>query len=547
MLWSHHLKKQWSFGDLIAVRVQDANGLVLGSTIPMPFAALQEGQSAWGVSWINADPVVEPGQRAGGVEVESSVASNHADNAKFEDEDSSPAEPQKVTSVIASAPFHSVDVVEGQGPPQLTASPKGSEEAPQQSPALDVASGGSAASPSLPPSALPFNTLAANEQLPSVTAAEEAKESGDEAGAQVNDGSASFSASTGAALATPTAGAPRSPVSAPAATSPIGAAKVAAAADTASAGLQGGGGGGVTHVATHRSASSTMPWSLQPDVRPPTFSKCLPISIKQASKGPLSLDVITASGTKLAIAEADIQATLHDDVSGSPVVHHYAVVVAPLKAKPQAKQDNAVYAVLEFSVVIGSTDSDTAILMSVSALSSSVPTSLEIGNTCAFSSRTFYYPPKFLTGTGDYIVTNVLCVESRSDNPVQLTVALPDSLKNMGVLPDKMTVIQRRGDRAFFTFTWGVFDAYVDIDANKDIDADRSTVSLHLLIRDGTQNRAPVEIALIGDLPLPQAKNTGPFMFYVNHAKVSNISCSPIDSAILADFLPISLVTRAGT
>ncbi|KPA85806.1 hypothetical protein ABB37_00151 [Leptomonas pyrrhocoris] len=541
-LWTYNLKKQWSYGDMIAVRVHDANARVLGSTIPMPFAAAQEGQAEWGVSWIDEDPVEASEQPAESGGAESGAASYAADDT--DGEDVSPAQPHEARSENTVATPHNVDMAEGHEPPPSLPAQQSGEDAPSP-PAPDTASEGAAARPP------PVDTLSENGHLPSATAAEKAaeetSENGDGAGAQVNDGSAGLSASTGAAAAAGAgAGASHSSESPPSTPIPNGTsnAAAAAAAHNAPGSLQGE--GGIPRAVTHSPVSPATPSNPQPAVRRPSFSSCVPINIAQAAKGPLLLEVITATGTKLAVKEADVQAILGEDVLGAPVVHHYAIVMTPLKAKPKKEQDSTVYAVLEFSVVVGATDGDTAISMAANTRYAPVPTELEVGSTCAVSTRTFYFPPKFLTGRGEYIVTNVLCVESRSDNPVQLEVALPEELKKVGVLPDKKGVINRKGQRVFFTFTWNVFDAYVDVDAGKDSDADRSTVGLHVLIRDGTENKVPVEIAFVGDLPSATAESTGPFMFYVNHAKVSNVACCSTDEAILDDILPISLVTRAG-
>ncbi|XQJ27024.1 hypothetical protein NXY56_003001 [Leishmania guyanensis] len=60
-LWSHDLKKQWYYSDLVAVRVDDSNEKVLGSTIPDVFTLASEaGHSTVCVSWINEDPVAKP-------------------------------------------------------------------------------------------------------------------------------------------------------------------------------------------------------------------------------------------------------------------------------------------------------------------------------------------------------------------------------------------------------------------------------------------------------------------------------------------------------
>lgn len=538
-VWAHNLKRQWKFGDLIAVRVHDFNERVLGSTIPMPFVAATAGEAEWGVSWIDADPVEEAAVP---------FAPEHESDANESSEIQSPAQPLEAgeeggatEGAAATGPPASAAGEDGQAPPKSPMSQQGSEVAP-------TAPSAESAEEAAPQAPAPASEDA---QAPPAAAVNKGDAAASEDGAEApaNDASVGFSATTGDEAV-------RKAVSeADAAAAAAAAAVVPGVAPSPSTNVAVS--ASATDVppppshdpSTHRSgptssvASPVSPAS-QPAVRRPSFSNCIPISLAQAAKGPLFLDVITASGTKLAVTEANVQGILGADVAGEPLVQHYAIVLTPLSAK----YDKTVNAVLEFSVVVGTNDGDAAIAMAASARYSPVPTSLEAGGVCAFSTRTFYYPPSFLTGTGDYIVTNVLCVESRSDNAVRLEVALPEDLKRIGVLPDKKLILNRRGERAFFTFTWNVFDAYVSLDADKDKDdeADHSAVGLHVLIRDGTENKAPVDVALIGGLPSPAEESTSPFMFYVNHARISNVACNAANEAALADILPISLVTRAG-
>lgn len=524
--WTHNLKKQWSFGDLIAVRVHDSNERVLGSTIPVPFIAAQEGQMEWGVSWIDEDPVENPEQPAENVEADASAALHGVDGAVSTAAPaavaaatiiSSPEQPRTKDTEHASATSQDVDQLQAQDPSLPPAVQENA--APPTPPAANNTTAVPAAA-----AAADLVDPAGEGKPPSAptpeTVAEEANESGDEAGVQAVDGSIGFSGTTDPDVAVP-----------PAATAPPPPRAHEAAASSGS--------NSTTLAASAASPGSSATATVE---RRPSFSKCLSINIAQAAKGLLQLDIITASGEKLAVTEANVQAALDADVAGAPQVQHYAVVLSPLKERP----GSTIYAVLEFSVVVGSTDSDAAVTLAASARYSSLPTSLDIGGTCAFSTCTFYFPEKFLTGTGEYIVTNVLCVESRSDNVVQLEVALPEDLKRVGVLPDKKVVISRRGERVFLTFTWNVFDAYVDLGADKNGDAESGSAGLHVLIRDGTENKAPLDIALVGDIPHPTAKGTGPFLFFVNHAKVSNVASNLSDDAMLADILPISLITRAG-
>jgi hypothetical protein len=529
-LWTSKLKKQWCFGDLVAVRVQDFNERVLGSTIPLPFVSAQEGETTWGVSWIDEDPVEQPVQPD---ESDTTAAFSAAPQEVLgtgEERKPSAALPQDVAAANAVSPQDDTNTSEDPEALQPPSTQQNADEPPLPAAAPAVVPENDAAAPE------PSNTavLAVDGDAPPTTAAEKVAEEaaeqkgvGKAADAQLIDGSVGFSATAGPETLTAEAAANAAahPPSSAASSLPIVPQQPSNAVPRES-----------------RRTPASSPVLPQPADRRSSFSNCLPIDITQAAKGPLFLDVITASGTKLAVTEANVQAILREDVSGSLLVRHYAVMLTPLKAKP----DGTVYAVLEFSVVVGSADSDTVVSLAASARYSALPTSLEVSNACAFSTRTFYFPPKFLTGTGEYIVTNVLCVESRSDNAVRLEVALPEDLRRMGVLPDKRAVLNRRGERTYFTFTWNVLDPYVNLEASTGNDADDKTVGLHILIRDGAENQAPVDIELVGDNPSPVAELTEPFLFYVNHARMSNVAFGATDEAILAEILPISLVTRAG-
>ncbi|KAG5479302.1 hypothetical protein LSCM4_01894 [Leishmania orientalis] len=290
------------------------------------------------------------------------------------------------------------------------------------------------------------------------------------------------------------------------------------------------------------SGAAQVPAPVAPVARKPRHSDCTPISISQAPKGVLHFQVITTLGTKVAVAEANVQSTLEADASESPHVQHYAVVIT---ANASAESASMVYAVLEFSVVIGTTTIAKVASLAASASYAPMCTPLLVGSTCAFSTNTFYFSSKFLAGKGVYIVTNLLCVESFSDNSVSLEIALPDDLKQMHVLPEKKIILEKRGERAYFTCTWDVFSPYVDTANSKSGDSKRASPGFHVLIREGAENRAPVDIELAGELPPTKAEGVGPYMFFVNHAKITNISCSAGDMTVL-DILPISLVTRAG-
>ncbi|KAI5686195.1 hypothetical protein MNV84_03875 [Leishmania braziliensis] len=128
-------------------------------------------------------------------------------------------------------------------------------------------------------------------------------------------------------------------------------------------------------------------------------------------------------------------------------------------------------------------------------------TPLCASSTCVFSTHTFYFPSKFLTRNGVYIVTNVLCVASFSDSTVHLKIALPEGLSRMHVLPEKKAVLKRRGERTYFTCTWDVLSPCVDTANGKNRDWKLASAGFHALIRDGAESRAPVDIELARETP----------------------------------------------
>ncbi|KAG5479138.1 hypothetical protein LSCM1_02991 [Leishmania martiniquensis] len=477
-LWSSHLKKQWCYGDLIAVRVHDSNEKVLGSTIPALFTPTSEaGHPTVCVSWIDEDPVEEP------MEAQTAPAASLAGGSRDE-VSANESEPVEATASTVTPVSTMDDCAQHASPSGGVAA--GAELSPTSNPpqpelAAGGAAGGDRTVTSDKPSAVASKTATGATAGPAVLLSSSAAL----AGSLWSEG-------------------PTGEVS--------GDARVSA--------------------------------PVAPVARKPSFSGCTPISISGAPKGELHFQVITALGAKVAVAEANVHSILKDDASESPNVQHYAVLITSVNAN--AEGASAIYAVLEFSVVIGTRDIAKVASLAASASSAPMPTPLLAGSSCAFSTHTFYFPSQFLDGKGVYVVTNVLCVESCTNNSVSLEVALPEGLRRMHVLPQKKAVLQKRGDRAYFTCTWAVLSPYVDTASGKNGDSKSASPGFHVLIREGNENRAPVDIELVGELPPAKAEGVGPYVFFVNHAKITNTSCNAGDMGVLMDILPISLVTRAG-
>lgn len=480
-VWSYDLKKQWYYGDLVAVRVHDSNEKVLGSTIPDVFAPTSEaGQSTVCASWINEYPEEEP-------------------MAPEKVPEESPGEPSPCDSRGEAA-------IDGSDPPEPTASPVTPGSTTNGFNNLTAPPGGVAAGVKY---AEPCS--ASNPPQPEFPAGGAA-----ESDQTVTSDKPSAAAKTATKAAEDPSVLPTSLAVAP--------------------------GSSFSEAPTGEgNGAACVPASATPVARKPRFSGCTPISIAEAPKGVLQFQVITVFGTRVAVGEANVQSILEADTSGSPHVQHYAVLIIPVNTN--AESASTIHAVLEFSVVVGTTDIATVVSLAASASYAPMSTPLRAGSTCAFSTHTFYFPSKFLSGNGVYIVTNVLCAESLSDNSVHLEFALPEDLKRMHVLPEKKVVLKERGERAYFTCTWDVLSPYVGTATEKD--SERTSAGLHVLIRDGSESRAPFDIELVGEPPSTKAKGVGPYMFFVNHAKVTNNSCNAGDEGILMNILPISLVTRA--
>ncbi|KAK7194808.1 hypothetical protein NESM_000401200 [Novymonas esmeraldas] len=483
-LWRRDLKKQWYCDDLVAVRVHDSNQKVLGSTIPSCFSVPSEAsQSTVCVSWVDEDPVEEP------VAPDSAALEAPENTPQPADEGDQPA-----PATSSQAP-ESADAAEGN--PADTSADAADTEGPANGAATPL-NPPPVESPDAPSDDAPLanSGATASATLPPSEAANPAAVLADDA-------------------APPTS--PQAPLT-------------VSSDSGAGAGEENGGVDG--ECPTSEAA------------RKRSFSSCMPIGVAHAPKGVLHFEIITMFGTRVAACEANVQSILKADSSESPIVQHYGVLITPANAK--ADGANTIHAVLEFSVVVGTTDVASVVSLAAGAAYSPIATQLRHGNTCAFSTNTFYFPDRFLSGDSVYIVSNVLCVESLSDNPVRLEIALPEDLKRMHVLPAKKAVLNGRGKRAYFACTWDVFSPYVASAAGADDDAGRTSAGFHVLIRDGTENRAPVDIGLVGGPPQTDAECVSPYMFFVNHARVTNNSCSVAEDAILMDILPISLVTRAG-
>ncbi|GET88619.1 hypothetical protein, unknown function [Leishmania tarentolae] len=481
-VWSYNVKKQWYYGDSVAVRVHDSNGKVLGSTIPDVFAPTSEaGPTTACVSWINE------------YSVEESMAPEIA-----------PEESPGKSSVGDS---RGEAVIDGSGLSAHTVSPVTLGSTMNGFGNLNTPPGGVAAgakhSESCSASNLPQS------EFPAGSAAESDQNGTSDEPTAAPPKTEMKAAEDLSVLPTSLAVAPGFPLS----EAPTG----------------------------EREGASCVLVSAASVARKPICTHCTPISIAQAPNGVLYFQVITVFGTNVAVGEVSLQSLLEMDTSELPHVRHYAVLMTPVNT--HAGSASTIHAVLEFSVVVGTTDIATVVSLATSASYAPMSTPLRAGSTCAFSTHTFYFPSRFLAGNGAYIMTNVLCVESLSDNSVHLEIAVPEDLKRMHVLPEKKAVLKKQGERAYFTCTWDVLSPYVDTANAKD--SKRTSAELHVLIRDGAESRPPVPIELVGDLPPTEAESMGPYMFFVNHAKFTNNCCSAGDEAILRDILPISLITRA--
>ncbi|KAG5505024.1 hypothetical protein JKF63_04471 [Porcisia hertigi] len=483
-VWNYELKKQWSFDSPVAVRVHDSNENVLGSTIPVPFIPVsRSGKSILCASWISEDPVEEP------------VSLENGHGKILEELPASKGGDSSEATKTPVSPANRRDDCEKLPPPPD-----------------DVAEGvqGSESSPaSIPP-----------------------QSESSARGASEGDQAVTLVPSLVTAAAAAAAAAPAETTMEAAEDSSVGV--IFSSANSAGSPCRKASAGEDSDAVVSRA----------PVARRPTFNDCMPINIAKAPKGVLRFQVITLLGTTVAVGEANVQSILKADTSKSPQVQHYAVLITPANRK--AESPSTIHAVLEFSVVVETTDVATVVSLAASASWDPMPTPLLAGSTCGFSTHTFYFPSQFLSASGVYIVTNVLCVESFSDDPVQLEIALPEDLQQMRVLPRKKALLKKRGERAYFTCTWDVFSPYLDTTNGPSSDGERISVGFHVLIRDGADSRTPVLIELVGGPPQADARGLGPYMFFVNHAKITNSSCNVDDESILMDILPISLITRAG-
>lgn len=494
---------------MVAVRVQEPDGRVLGSTIPIPCQAFPcNGNQCWGAAWIEEIPRTQE---------------------EVEEEKDAPQQDEPV------------EVVENAGPNSDSETHNASEAsaATAQSPALEAAH----QSPLVPPAsagadgeskedANPPHSPVADNCTAAVTEA-----SGEADGTPHPSVSPAGTNSEDVPLTPPHAPEPseevQPPINGNASSNPSGSDADAAPVNSAAKHQES------TGYASSEGDTNMLSMSFHQKV---SFTNCFPINITRAQKGSLVLEVITAKGTQLASVTTEVPVFTPEDMARDRNVLHYSTFLTPAKVKNVST--TTVYGIIDFSIVTGEVDSEAAVEAVASSICDMIPTKINASGACGFSTQDFYFPPEFVSGKGIYIVSNVLCIESYSSSTVKIEVVVPEGLRALHIFPSPAATLRNRGERAYFTFTWGAYDTFISASAEESGDLSFGTTSsLHVLVRDGDENKAPIDIAMHGELPTTENGIPRPYTFWVNKTMVSSITCSEKDQKSISKVLPISLIT----
>lgn len=167
-------------------------------------------------------------------------------------------------------------------------------------------------------------------------------------------------------------------------------------------------------------------------------------------------------------------------------------------------------------------------------------TTLEYNYGCVrVSTVDFFFPSFFLSGCGQYIVTNVLCAMNMTESSalaMQL-VPLKDACAYLQTSPSSVITV-RPQERAFFTATWRL---------KKKKYFGASKLGLELLVYGSHKPTARILLQVHHTAPhnLP---NDVPFMYWANHTCFYNRQMMSMDElSILKDVLPVYQIVSSAT
>ncbi|KEG12028.1 hypothetical protein DQ04_02061050 [Trypanosoma grayi] len=241
----------------------------------------------------------------------------------------------------------------------------------------------------------------------------------------------------------------------------------------------------------------------------------------------LAVDAITLTGKVVGVGVLDIQSAFVED----RMVQWYRVSLVP---KCCAVDDATVHAVLEVEV----THNEIATRESGKSeyLLHDIPTSIHC-DVVDVSTTQFLFPTCFLTGTGAFVVSNVLCVKNITTDMVSVQLAVTGNSSCVRVQPPGKVVL-KEGEKAYFVATWDVFKKFAA--STKE----GVPIEMHVMLVAGGEELRPVAIQMFGETPRASATNAA-FHYWVNTTMITNRPCAAEELTLLKTMLPVFQVGKS--
>ncbi|KAK7194804.1 hypothetical protein NESM_000400800 [Novymonas esmeraldas] len=137
--------------------------------------------------------------------------------------------------------------------------------------------------------------------------------------------------------------------------------------------------------------------------------------------------------------------------------------------------------------------------------------------TVRVSTVDFYYPSFFLTGTGEYIVSNVLCAMNMTESSALAMQLVPlRSASNYIATEPSQVITVRPQQRVYFTATWNLTNC-----------ACMKTLEMQLTVNGSQKPSAPVLIKVHNQVPQTSGNTDLPFHYWVNTTCITNRQMLP--------------------
>lgn len=137
--------------------------------------------------------------------------------------------------------------------------------------------------------------------------------------------------------------------------------------------------------------------------------------------------------------------------------------------------------------------------------------------TVRVSTVDFYYPSFFLTGTGEYIVSNVLCAMNMTESSSLAMQLVPlRSAANYIATEPSQVITVRPQQRVYFSATWNLTNR-----------ACMKTLEMQLTVNGSQKPSAPVLIKVHNQVPQTSSNTDLPFHYWINTTCVTNRQMLP--------------------